>query len=445
LPRTSRKSENPAADGGVVLRVTNELWVPAGEELEKALTLPNPAYAEAKKYERYLKKIPETLKYYEERKAGIAVPRGFTCEAIRLTGDTKIEDLRRSLPEIEFTFKGSLRPYQERAVKDASRRDFGVLESPTGSGKTTMALWLVAARKQPVLIVVHNKELLYQWRDRIAQFLGEEAGLIGDGHYEIRNITVAIVNSAKKHLEELPERFGHLIIDECHRCPSKTFTSVVAAFDCKYMLGLSATPYRRDGLGKVINFYLGPTVHTVDKRELEDSGSVLKPEIRQVETDFFYDYQDDYQAMLTTLVEDEDRNQLIASETLKALDRGTVLVVSDRVSHCEELERLLGSVSPALLTGQTPKAERTKIVEEVQQGQVKVLIATIQLIGEGFDCSGLTTLVLATPIRAQARVVQTVGRILRPAEGKQPLVIDIVDGQVGVLRASARHRKNFLR
>ncbi len=404
--------------------------------IRKALTLTNPAYVDAKKYGRYLKGIPKSLKYYEEsERAGLIIPRGF---ASTVPG---FEYPQRAREPVQFSFKGKLRPYQEEAVSAAQQRDFGVLVAATGSGKTTMALCLVAARRQPVLIIVHTKELLYQWRDRIQQFLGVEAGLIGDGHYEIRNITVAIVNSARKHLEELPERFGHLIIDECHRCPSKTFTEVVKAFDCKYLLGLSATPYRRDRLDKVIYFFLGPIVHTVDKGELLDSGAVLTPEVVQVETDFYFEYQDNYQPMLSALVEDAGRNQLIVDETLKALGRGgVVLVVSDRVSHCEALAELLSSESPALLTGQTPKGERGRVVEAVQEGRVQILIATIQLIGEGFDCSGLTVLLMATPVTFRGKLTQVVGRILRPSEGKKPLVIDFSDSKVGLLKHRANQR-----
>jgi len=107
------------------------------------------------------------------------------------------------------------------------------------------------------------------------------------------------------------------------------------------MLGLSATPYRRDGLDKVVNFHLGRLVHRVDKQRLNKSGSVLKPEVMQIVTNFNYDYADDYSKMISALVEDETRNGLIVSEAVKAVDRGTVLVVSDRVSHCQKLTAML--------------------------------------------------------------------------------------------------------
>ena len=134
-----------------------------------------------------------------------------------------------------------------------------------------MALYVIAERKQPALVIVHTKELLYQWQARAVQFLGlqkDEIGLIGDGKKTIGDrLTIGIVNSVYKIAADIREHAGHLIVDECHRCPSRTFTEAVTAFDSRYMLGLSATPWRRDKLSKLIYWHLGPLRGSAKQRQ----------------------------------------------------------------------------------------------------------------------------------------------------------------------------------
>ncbi|MEJ2058461.1 MAG: DEAD/DEAH box helicase family protein [Desulfofustis sp.] len=171
------------------------------KELKDRLTIDNPKYIAARRYGRWIgKKLKAKLYYYEQEPAGLRFPRGFANRAIELCRDRGIEpeiiDERRRLDEHDFAFLARLRPYQRQAVDTICSRSFGVLEAGTGSGKTVMALAAISRRRQPAIVVVHTKELLYQWRDRIIEFMGIEAGLIGDGSYDVRPLTVAIVNSA---------------------------------------------------------------------------------------------------------------------------------------------------------------------------------------------------------------------------------------------------------
>ena len=428
--------------------------------LEKAikdrLTIDNPKYISAKKFGRWIAKdLKPKLYYYEAVPGGLRFPRGFANQAVFLCRDylkqtPDIVDDRLLLPEEDFQFSGTLRPYQERALAAAEKRSFGVIEAGTGSGKTVMALAIVANRSQPTLIVVHTKELLYQWRDRIWQFLGIEAGLIGDGHFDPQSITVAIVNTARKRIEELAPRFGHLIVDECHRVPASLFTDVVSNFSGHYLLGLSATAYRNDdGLTRLIYFYMGDRIHKVEMEELQKSGAIIKPQLLRRRTNFHYNYSGDYQPLVSALTKDESRNRLIVGDVLgecRQKDSGICLLVSDRISHCQLFEKYLleQGVAVSLLTGQTSAEQRTEIVGKVQNGQIEVLVATLQLIGEGFDCSGLSTLFLTTPITFEGRLLQILGRIMRPAAGKHARVYDYVDEAVSVLKRSADSRKKIL-
>jgi superfamily II DNA or RNA helicase len=187
----------------------------------------------------------------------------------------------------------------------------------------------------------------------------------------------------------------------------------------------------------------------VNADRLRDAGKVLRPEIitRKTGFQYFRDISSEYSRAITALTEDPGRNKLIAHDTVSEAQRGagTVLLVSDRVSHLERLKSLIEAQGQGvrLLTGKTPKKERARIVEDLAQGKVRVLASTTSLIGEGFDAPGLASLVLASPIKWSGRLVQTVGRILRPSPGKQARVIDFVDELEPVLLASFKARQRI--
>lgn len=425
-------------------------------ELKNRLTIDNPKYLAAKKYGRWIgKSLKPKLKYYSEaaRQEGLRFPRGFSNQAVLLCRQIsglspEIVDNRRMLTEVEFVFRGKLRDYQQEALALVCRRSFGVLEAGTGSGKTVMALAAIAARKQPSLVVVHTKELLYQWRERAEEFLGVEAGLIGDGKFTIAPLTIAIVNSARKRAGELVEHFGHLVVDECHRVPATLFTDVVSKFDCHYLLGLSATAFRNDdGLTRLIYCFMGDRIHKVDQGELQATGAIVRPQLIRRPTTFSYGYRGDYQALIKTLVKHEGRNRQIAEdiyEVVQEPEGGIVLVVSDRVGHCQLFARILTErgVKAEVLTGQIGPERRAEIVARVQSGEVQVLVATLQLISEGFDCPGLSTLFLTTPITFEGRLLQVIGRVMRPAQNKRARVFDYVDAEVPTLNRSANIRRS---
>jgi superfamily II DNA or RNA helicase len=316
-----------------------------------------------------------------------------------------------------------------------------------------MALFIMARRKQPALIVVHTKDLAFQWMERIEQFLGiprNMVGFIGGGKVNRgKAMTVALVQTLYKFAEDVSKEIGFLVVDECHRCPSRTFTEAVTEFDSRYMLGLSATPWRRDNLSKLIFWHLGDVHHKIDQRRLVQSGDVLAAEVIVRETEFkpYYDPVNEYSKMMSELTQDDERNRLIASDIAAevAHNQGVCLVLSDRKKHCETLQSILRfryKIFAGLLTGDVSAADRLTVLERLDQGDVKVLLATGQLVGEGFDRSDLSPLFLVTPIKFSGRVLQYLGRVLRPAPGKKKArVYDYVDVHVDVLKAMARARQ----
>jgi len=441
-----------------LINVPPELMAILTEKLE----ILNPKWLENDRMGRWNRGTPQVLRFYDKvGDTGLWIPRGFMRQLILLCrkGGIKyeIDDRRRRLAPVNFSFKGQLRPFQQIAVDRMLARDFGTLSSATGSGKTIMALYLIAQRKQPTLIIVHTKDLAAQWMQRIETFLGFEpskVGLIGGGKKILgENITVALVQSLYKCAEEVSGRIGFLVVDECHRCPSRTFTEAVTGFDSRYMLGLSATPWRRDNLSKLIFWHLGDVHHEVDKKHLVETGDVLPAKVIVRETAFapFYDPVNEYSKMLSELTADTDRNVLIAGDVARetAENEGICLVLSDRKAHCENLRALLKfrfRIASELLTGDLNMVERQKVIGRLNQNKVKVVIATGQLIGEGFDCPNLSTLFLATPIRFSGRVLQYLGRVLRPAPGKEiARVFDYVDVHVDTLARAAQARQRVYR
>jgi superfamily II DNA or RNA helicase len=431
-------------------------------EIKQALTekfeFPNPKWLENERMGRWNRGTPRLLKFYDKVGAdGLWIPRGYLRQLIllcrRMSIDHRVEDRRTCLPPVDFTFRGQLRPFQEAAVNQMLARDFGTLSSPTGSGKTIMALCMIARRRQPAIIIVHTRELASQWVERIEAFLGipaAECGLIAGGRIRVgAKITVALVQSLYKCVEEVSAHIGFVVADECHRCPSRTFTEAVAGFNSKYMLGLSATPWRRDHLSRLIFWHLGDIHHEVDQTELVAAGAVLAAEVIVRPSSFrpYHDPVGEYSQMLSELTADTGRNLLIAEDVAREAREGAgiSLVLSDRKAHCENLQALLRyrfKVDSELLTGDMPVQQRQEVVERLNAGRVRVLIATGQLIGEGFDCPNLSTLFLSTPVRFSGRVLQYLGRVLRPAPGKQKArVFDYVDVQVETLVKAARARQ----
>ena len=432
------------------------------QELTQKLQLINPKWIENERMGRWNHGTPKVLKFYRKSKQGhLFLPRGFMRQLILICRnygeEIIIEDKRRLCPEVDVTFCGQLKPFQIQAVETMLKKDFGTLSAPTGCGKTIMALAIIARRRQPTLIVVHTKELAMQWVARIGTFLNivpDDVGMIGGGKKKLgKTITVAMVQSLYKCAGQICTHVGHIVVDECHRAPSRTFTEAVKAFDTKFMLGLSATPWRRDKLSKLIYWYLGDVHHEVPKSGLVAQGHILDLDVIFRSTDFkpYSDPVHEYSRMLSELCNDDDRNRMIAADIAHEIEQSgagdAILVLSDRKRHCMVLQALLTHryhIHAELLTGDLPMEQRRHVIEGVERGDVRVLIATGQLIGEGFDCPNLSVLFLTTPVRFSGRVLQYLGRVLRPVTGvERARVYDYIDEHVAPLAAAAQARQRI--
>ncbi|RLI66833.1 MAG: hypothetical protein DRO67_00220 [Candidatus Asgardarchaeum californiense] len=422
--------------------------------IKKRLTFDNPKYVQAKRNGRFIpRSVPPTLEFYKERGSALMVPRGmcgFVCKTIGV--DPKyVKDFTVCDP-INIQFKGKLRDYQEKAVQDVLGRRYGILEAGTGSGKTIMGIAVATKRSTKTLVIVHNRELLLQWIERFKTFTDiEEVGVISGGTFDIKDVTVGIINSVNKCAASIKKEFGFVIYDECHRTLGNTWISTINTLMPKYHLGLSATPYRSDKLTGALFSIVGPIVHKVSKQHLENTGAILIPEIIRVHTKFSYRYNNDYPQMLSALTANETRNIQIGNAIVNDYLRNKepIMVVSDRVSHCEELRYIIDNVKgikPVVLSGRLSKEYRKQAVKDLYDRKYNILIATVPLLGEGFDAPDLNAVFLTTPMKFSGRTIQTVGRILRPSEsGVPPRVYDFRDTLIPVLRYSGFARDRVYR
>jgi len=446
----------PTSSSPVALTIGRQVVIEPGypEELRRAVhdrfTLPNPAYQEALRFDRDTRDLPERLRYYDVRPDGaLIVPRGaleLVYRDVRALGlEPRWTDETHVAAPVAFEERITLSDAQERAVGEVLRRCMGLLEAPAGSGKTVMAMALIARRQQPALIIVHTKELAHQAIARAVAVLGldeAEIGLVGDGCATIgQRLTVGLVQSLARGIPPALLDVGHVIVDEAHHAPAALCAAVVSQFPARFVTGLTATPFRRDKLDAVIAWYVGEIVARIDKADLADR--LITPRIIKRDT-ALHPMGDSFAEIVSDLVAMRARNALIVEDVAWAVADGRrCLVLSERVSHVEELTRLLQKrgITTAALHGQLGKGVRARVVEDLAAGELAVVVATISLIAEGFDAPRLDALFLTTPMSYGGRVVQAIGRISRTAPGKEDaIVVDYTDDN-RLLWATWRNRK----
>jgi superfamily II DNA or RNA helicase len=428
------------------IRIPNDL-LPTKQitALEAGLSYDNPAYTSvSKKFSRRME-IPPMVSTLRKEHGFCIVPRG-AVDLVRNLG-IALDDQQLSLPSAGFRFIGTLREYQESAVEAAVQAQSGIIVAPCGAGKTTIALGIIARANQPALILVNSLDLLEQWNERVQAHLGISSALCSGGRFEIGPVSIATVQTARdpERLASLRDRFGLVLLDECHHAPAQTFASVMSAFPARFRLGVTATPSRADGLDALITQYIGPIIHVVQTNDLVETGHLVRPNYMPQTTNFTFAYSgpSDWQPLLAGLITSPERNQLIADSIAAECATGIVgLVLTGRVTHAEILRELLltKGLRVALMTGGSSKTERAEALERARHGEIDVIVAT-QLADEGLDVPRLARLFLCFPGRSETQLLQRIGRIMRPhADKTVPAVIDFVDGKVGVLANQAKKR-----
>ena len=442
------------------------------ERLRLAFSLPNPEFVTKQRYGGYTGDTPETIDIADETPEGdLRLPRGSIQrikEQIEKDGVKLVFEDRRVLGKpIENVFKPPLRFYQQEAADQILKHPQGVVVLPCAGGKTRTGLGVVAAVSRTTLVLVPNDELLDQWVGHAGNDKEGPCGCIG-----LLGIVPGVLNAAKKEVDAdvviattqsalawatahpgWTERFGLVIVDEAHRVASYTYTKLMMAIPAKYRLALTATPFRTDGLGILIEWSFGNTLvkYTVD--ELAKAGFLVKPEIRFVQSPVKIPHDPldprplakQLTSLHRELVASTERNaflvRLIADEIAKG---EVVLVLANNKTMCSTLVDCLKilDVECELLTGAVSKRKRKGHVEAMRQGNLPCIIAT-SVADEGLDLPRISRIVLAFPESAKGRTTQRVGRLMRTFPGKKPVLIDVVDNHPTLARRAGGRKRTY--
>ena len=402
-------------------------------------------------------RTPRLVRCYEEDLTHLRLPRGLLEQveaAVRSAGNRLITyDRRPTHARLDFEFKGTLTAQQAVAVTELLAHDAGVLVAPPGTGKTVMGCAVIADRAVPTLVLAHRKPLLEQWRIQLQELLGltqKQIGQLGGGRRKRTGLVDLAMIQSLKAVEDLDGFFrgyGLIVIDECHNLPAFSFEACVRQSSARHVLGLTATPYRRDGLQEIVTMQCGPIRHQISSADGPAARLSLQLETRETVFSLATGAETPIQQVFRLLVEDTDRTALVCDDVVAALAEGRrCLVLSQWKEHCQLLADGLVTrgVVPHVLTGGLGKRARRTILEEIENtvaDQPLAVVATGQYLGEGFDCPQLDTLFLAFPVSFKGRLVQYTGRLTRARDGKTiARVYDYVDTRVPVLRAMHKRR-----
>ena len=389
----------------------------------------------------------------------IALPRGCLDAALELLRDNAIGcelvDERYMGKQLDVTFAGTLRLDQEAAMAAMLHHNTGVLCAPTAFGKTVTAAAMIARRGINTLILVHRTELLKQWQERLQSFLGVGNGVVGTiGGGKAKptgKIDIAVMQSLSRQgeINPLVENYGHVIVDECHHVGAASFDAILKQVKAKYVLGLTATPIRRDGQQPIIFMQCGPTRYTAAKPTSAPHDLAVSPCTLHTRIDFLQEAG--IQDVFRHLAGDSERTAVIATEIENAFKQGRkVLVLTERTEHLESIVAALdGKVSAlTVLHGRMTKKLRATLIAELEAlppDAPRVLLATGKLVGEGFDHPPLDTLVLAMPVSWKGTLQQYAGRLHREHATKTDVrIIDFVDtGHPALLRMWDKRQRGY--
>ena len=415
----------------------------------------NPEFYRAQAMRMSVWDKPRVIGCAENYPQHIALPRGCFEASAEVLSDNGIRldlnDERYTGEPIEVIFAGTLRLDQEAAVSAMLHHDTGVLCAPTAFGKTVTAAAMIARRGVNTLVLVHRTELLKQWQERLQSFLGVGTGLFGKDWVGVAGggkskptsiIDIAVMQSLsrKGEVKPLVENYGQVIVDECHHVGAASFDAILRRAKAKYVLGLTATPIRRDGQQPIIFMQCGPIRYKAGKPAGAPHDLEVVPRSRSACIDL--PASSGIQEVFRHLVTDHARTEAIAAEIKAAVDQGRkILVLTERTVHLEAIRSALNGVHPApfVLHGRLSKKQRAALVAELDAlpaDAPRIVLATGKLVGEGFDHPPLDTLVLAMPVSWKGTLQQYAGRLHREHVDKSDVrIIDFVDkGHPALLR-----------
>jgi superfamily II DNA or RNA helicase len=399
--------------------------------------------------------IEKYFRLIEETNEGIIVPRGFVANIVNFCKQEhisfKVIDNRKKLDSVEFDSEIELLPLQEIALEKIADKDFGVIVSPPGSGKTIIGLEIIAQKRQPALIIVHRQQLFDQWMERIQSFLKipkHEIGQISNQKFKVgKEITVAMIQSLTRsdEISKIANSFGTIIVDECHHIPAKSFREAIVNFNSFYLYGLTATPKRKNNDEKLIYVYIGNILYNAEQIEqIQQNKSKAEINIRKTNLYAPFDYKiDKYETISRILIHDTQRNSLIIDDIEKNVGRfKTVLVLTERKAHVDILNLYLKDKFETItIHGDDSEKSRKSKLEQLKQGHFKIVISTGQYFGEGVDIDNLECLFIVYPFAFEGKLIQYIGRIQR--SGKPPVIFDYRDSKIDYFDKMFKQRNRY--
>ena len=411
--------------------------------LRRLASFSNPVFFKTQALRFSTHGIPRFISCARIEQGYLSLPRGCLDDALALLTENNIDVQIDDKRELGTKLSGmkpllTLRKSQQTAVKEMSKHDAGILHAPTAFGKTVTAIGMIVKRKANTLILVHSRQLLDQWQDRLRSFLPEaEIGVIGGGKKKPTGmIDIAtyqsLINKKDNTISPIVQDYGHVIVDECHHVSAPRFEMVLNEVRAKYVLGLTATPERQDGHQKIIFMAAGPIRHKVKSssegrfeqevqvHQLYDTPPLhlSRPEERPKITDAY-----------RWIMENEARTQRITLDVIDSVHENRhPIVLTERREHAEMINSLLkeNGIDSIILKGAMKAAERKRVEDHLHSAQA--VVATGKYVGEGFDLPRLDTLFLAMPIAWKGSLAQYAGRIHRESDGKTQVTIhDYVD------------------
>ncbi|ASB50385.1 DEAD/DEAH box helicase [Alkalitalea saponilacus] len=421
--------------------------------LKEELNFANSEFFIKKKSGRNTFETNRYFKLIEESENEIFTPRGFIGKLLRFCKESQIEfefvDKRMLKPSIPFVFIPDLRNHQIGVIEAVSKKDYGVIVAPPGSGKTVIGLKIIVNKSQPALIIVHRKQLLEQWTERIEAFLGipkRDIGLIGQGKSKIgKQITVATIQSLPKHIETVHNKFGTIIVDECHHVPAESFRNTIEKLHTYYLYGLTATPFRKYNDGRIIFTHLGEIIANIQPTEIENYKHA-KVIIHNTELDVPYNSKtDNFETLSKILVHDTARNKLILEDVKTELNQGKkAVIITERKEHIDTLYLFLKQSYEAItLSGEDSESSKKAKWKTLQEGNFQVLITTGQYFGEGTDLQNISCLFLVYPFSFEGKLIQYIGRVQRSEIN--PTIYDYRDYKIDYLNKLFLKRNTYYR
>lgn len=427
-----------------------ELPQPLANKLIRLGAFQNPEFYRAQAMRLPVWNKPRIIGCAENFPQHIALPRGCLDEVKALLHENAIElvlhDERYEGEAIDVSFTGTLRSDQRTALDAVLQHDTGILCAPTAFGKTVTAAAIIAKRGVNTLVLVHRTELLQQWKERLQAFLGVDKtiiGSIGGGKAKPTGIIdVAVMQSLSRQgeISQQVKKYGQIIVDECHHLSAFSFESILKSASAKYVLGLTATPIRRDGQQPIIFMQCGPIRHTAARPETAPADLLVVPQ--WLSRPIVVPEGSGIQDVFLQVSKDTERTERIVTAINAALEQGRkILMLTERTDHLANIQdRLAGRVTNLfVLHGRLSKKQRSALMLELAAlppEAPRVLLATGKLVGEGFDHPALDTLVLAMPVSWKGTLQQYAGRLHREHADKADVrIIDFVDtGHPALLR-----------